>query len=131
MGTTATTTPVTQESFDAAYLKAQPAAVQKLMQTANHLERQELAQQLVAAGYVIDATIMVWAWSAYTTTKSRLAYGYTWVPSAGQPPIQVAPGVIWNGEQYDAAVAPPKSILVTLDEALLPLIFKAPVGVAE
>ena len=123
---------VTKESFIAAYLAAQPADVKKLMQTQSQMERQAMAQQLVAKGFKIDNSIMVWDNDAYDQTISRLAYGYTWVPSAGQGSlVEEPPGVTFNGQKYDPTVVPAGAIIVTLDEAALPGIFKAPVGVAE
>jgi hypothetical protein len=121
MGTPAA--PVTQASFDAAYLAAQPAAVKKLMQTQSQMARVAMVPELVSQGYVIDFSIMAWANSAYVQTQSRLAYGYTWVPSAGMPPIQESPNVSYDGKTYDPAIVPAGAILVTLNEALLPSIF--------
>ena len=121
-------TDATQAQYDAAYLAAQPPAVKTLMGLPGGSPRIAAAQTLVAEGYLVDTTIMVWAWSAYYTMKSRLAYGYTWVPSAGMPPIQEAPGDDQPGvPPYDAAVMPKGGLLVTLDiDLLTPALFPAP-----
>ena len=123
-------TDATQTQYDALYLKSQPPAVQKLMALpggiAGSQARVTLGRQLAGEGYLIDTTIMIWAWSAYWTMKSRLAYGYTWVPSALQPPVQIAPTVKEPGiPTYDGAIVPPGALIVTLDMDLLPIIFAA------
>lgn len=110
--------------FDPAYLAAQPKPVQTLMAMPWGVPKVQLAKQLALQGYVIDNTIMLWAWDAYTTTVSRQQYSYAWVPSLLMPPVQIAPG-----EQsgtlppYEANIVPQGGILVTLDLDLLPGIF--------
>jgi hypothetical protein len=44
----------------------------------------------------------------------RQAAGYTWVPSAGQNPVEVAPGLgaVGNLAAYDPNNPPPGSIIV-------------------
>jgi hypothetical protein len=122
-------TDTTAAEFDALYLKSQPEQVQSLMQMPGGVSRVATAVNLAQAGYLIDGTIMVWDWSPYQTMKSRMAYGYTWVPSYLQKPIQIAPGVSQGASgppSYDAAVIPPGALLVTLDMDLLPTLFPAP-----
>lgn len=99
-------------SFDQAYWASQPAAVQQL-QTVNPADRMALATQLANEGYTIDVPIMVWGWDPATTMAERQALGYTWVPSALQQPIAVAPGLNFNGQSYNPSNPPPGSITVT------------------
>jgi hypothetical protein len=122
-------TETAQQIFDAAYWEAQPAAVKPLQTMAYGLERVQLVQKLVSEGYIIDMTIMGWAWDPYVTMQQRELYGYTWVPSAGMPPIQVAPRVSQgNVPPYDAAVIPPGAIMVTTDPTKLAGQYPAPTG---
>lgn len=120
-------TDATAAEFNAAYLKAQPAAVQALM--ASPQPRMQQAIELALAGYLIDGTIMVWGWDSYQTTKARTEFGYTWVPSYMQPPVQIAPGLSQGASgppTYDGSIVPHGAILVTLDMDALPGLFPAP-----
>jgi hypothetical protein len=108
---TTTTTLTAQQAFDDAYWAAQPAAVQAL-RTAPADDRVEMATQLAQEGYSIDVPIMVWGWDPYTTTSTRAADGYTWVPSALQSSLTVAPGVTFDGSSYNASDPPVGSIAV-------------------
>lgn len=100
-----------QEAFDNAYWAAQPPAVQAL-RTAPADERVQMATQLANEGYSIDVPIMVWGWDPYTTTNTRVADGYTWVPSALQSSLTVAPGITFDGNSYNASDSPTGSITV-------------------
>ena len=108
-GSASTTTPA---SFDDAYWAQQPAPVQQLRNIQDPTERTELATQLADQGYTIDVPIMVWGWDPQITTEARESLGYTWVPSALQTPVEVAPGVTFNGAKYNASDPPPGSIAV-------------------
>ncbi|HLK20083.1 MAG TPA: hypothetical protein VKT81_14080 [Bryobacteraceae bacterium] len=100
-------------SFDDAYWAAQPAAVQQLRNIDDYGERSQLAAQLTAKGYNIDVPIMVYGWDPGKITAARESYGYTWVPSAMQKPVQEAPGISTPGGQlYDPNHAPSGSIAV-------------------
>jgi hypothetical protein len=108
----ATSTALTaQQAFDDAYWAAQPAAVQAL-RTAPADERVQMATQLAQEGYSIDVPIMVWGWDPYTTTNTREADGYTWVPSALQSSVAAAPGIAFDGTSYNASDPPAGSIAV-------------------
>jgi hypothetical protein len=127
-----TATPPTAAEFDAAYKAAQPAAVKELMAmpNTNNIAKVALARELATQGYVIDGAIMVWGWDPSIVTQQRIAAGYTWVPSYLQPPVQVAPGLIYaGGVAYDPAIMPVGAIPVTLDMAALLSIF-TPSGAA-
>jgi hypothetical protein len=105
----ATSTP---ETFDAAYWAGQPAAVQQLQNIQNPEQRAALAEQLTQKGYSIDVPIMVWGWDPAITTSARESMGYTWVPSAGQAPVEAAPGLTFAGSTYNPSQPPPGSITV-------------------
>jgi hypothetical protein len=82
-----------QEAFDNAYWASQPAPVQALRTMQNQEQREAVATQLANEGYSIDVPIMVWGWDPSITMAMRQSEGYTWVPSALQNPVEVAPGL--------------------------------------
>ena len=100
-------------AYDNSYWAQQPAAVQAL-RTMPESERSNYAQQLAGEGYKIDVPIMVWGWDPSMVTSMRQADGYTWVPSAMQNPVEVAPGLGALGSlaAYDPNNPPPGSIAV-------------------
>ncbi len=111
----ATAAPVdAQQAFDNAYWASQPAAVQALQKIQDPAERATMATQLANEGYSIDVPIMVWGWDPSITTAMRQADGYTWVPSALQNPVEVAPGFPAMGTiaAYDPNNPPAGSIAV-------------------
>jgi hypothetical protein len=76
-------------------------------------DREKLGQSLASQGYTIDVPVMVWGWDAGQTMALRQSYGYTWVPSANNAPIQEAPGFNLPGlVAYNPNTPPPGSILV-------------------
>jgi hypothetical protein len=61
---------------------------------------------------------MVWHWNPLQTMLLRQADGYTWIPSALQPPVVNPPGFNTPGyAKYDAQNPPKGSVLVTTDFA--------------
>lgn len=100
------------QAFDQSYWAGQPAAVQQLHSIQDPEQRAQLASQLQQQGYSIDVPIMVWGWDPATTMAARQSYGYTWVPSAGQQPVEVAPGLTFGGTSYNPNQPPPGSIAV-------------------
>ena len=103
----------TLQSFDDAYWANQPTAVQALRNVDDTAERTELASQLAGQGYTIDVPIMAWGWDPSVVTSLRQSYGYTWVPSALQNPIESAPGINNPGlTPYDPNNPPAGSIAV-------------------
>jgi len=101
------------QSFDDAYWAKQPAAVQQLRTINDQGQRTLLGTQLATQGYKIDVPIMLWGWDPSQVTSLRQSYGYTWVPSALQNPIEVAPGLSEPGLQtYDPNNPPAGSIAV-------------------
>ena len=101
---------------DQAYWAEQPAAVQAL-QNLPADQRAAAAQTLAQQGYTIDVPIMVWGWDPLTTMIERQQYGYTWVPSGLQSPVELAPGLSFPETPYDGSNPPPGSIAVTTDFA--------------
>jgi hypothetical protein len=100
-------------NYDDAYWSSQPPAVQALRNIDDPTQRSILAGQLTAAGYKIDAPIMVWGWDPAKVTNLRQSMGYTWVPVGLQTPIAEAPGVDDHGSQpYDPSNPPAGSIAV-------------------
>lgn len=113
-----------EAQYDPAWWAAQPKAVKALQTMQNQTERIATALQLASKGYVIDVPIAVWSWSPWITTQARKQYGYTWVPSALQPPVLLQPGLTLQGFQpYEPGIIPSGAIPVTLDMDLLPHIF--------
>jgi len=101
------------DPVDDAYWAKQPPAVQQLREIDDPDARKTMATHLAAQGYTIDVPIMVWGFDAGKTTALRQQYGYTWVPSATQQPIELAPGLSMPGmDPYDPKNPPPGSILV-------------------
>ncbi len=98
---------------DEAYWAEQPAAVQAL-QGMPPDQVGPAAMALAQQGYAIDVPIMVWGWDPLTTMVERQNYGYTWVPSGLQAPVQVPPGLTFPGlPTYDPNNPPAGSIAVT------------------
>jgi hypothetical protein len=105
----------TQTKFDQAYWASQPPEVRALPGLTDLDQRATRGAELAAKGFLIDVPIMVWGWDAYLVMKMRTDYGYTWVPSALQPPVAIAPGITVTGAvPYDAAHPPSGSIKVSL-----------------
>ena len=106
--------PVSQPlTFDQAYWASQPAAVQQLQNIQDPTQKTQVAEQLSKQGYSIDVPIMVWGWDPSITTALRQSMGYTWVPSAQQQGVEVAPGLTFGGaKSYDPTQPPAGSIMV-------------------
>jgi hypothetical protein len=103
-----------QQIFDNNYWAQQPAAVQPLRTMQNQDQREAMATQLASEGYSIDVPIMVWGWDPSVVTSMRQSEGYTWVPSALQNPVSLAPGLAAMGttSAYDPNNPPAGSIPV-------------------
>jgi len=98
---------------DDAYWAKQPAAVQQLRNVDDPTARSNMAAQLASEGYSVDVPVMVWGWDPAKATQLRQDFGYTWVPSAFQQPVESAPGISTPGIQpYDPAHPPVGSIVV-------------------
>jgi len=96
-----------------AYWAEQPPAVQAL-QNMPLDQRPAAAAALAAQGYTIDFPIMVQGQDPLVTMLTRETDGYTWVPSAMQADVQVAPGISCPGfSSYDPAKPPAGSIEVS------------------
>lgn len=103
---------------DQAYWAQQPAAVQALQYMPDD-QRFAAAQDLANQGYTIDVPIMVYGWDPLATMVVRQNDGLTWVPSALQPNIPVAPGDSFPGmPSYDPNNPPAGSIAVSTSFAM-------------
>jgi len=86
-----------------------------------------VGQTLVTAGKtdqanLIDVPIMVWGWDPVGVMTLRQQLGYTWVPSALQPPTEIIPGLMAAGTNSSAPVSPgPMYIKVSIDAADYPV----------
>jgi hypothetical protein len=103
----------TQQQFDQTYWLSKPdevRALPSLSAEARAARAAELAQQ----GFIIDVPIMVWGWDPFLCMTMREQFGYTWVPSALQPPLAIAPGLSQAGVvSYNPLRPPPGSIMVS------------------
>lgn len=104
----------TPQQFDEAYWASQPPEIQALQTITDPGQRAAQAAQLATAGFTIDVPIMVWGWDPYLVMSMRAQLGYTWVPSALQPPVTIAPGDTQPGVvPYNPADPPAGSIKVS------------------
>lgn len=111
----------TQQQFDQAYWASQPPEVQALETITDETQRATQAAMLATNGFTIDVPIMVWGWDPYVVMSTRAQLGYTWVPSALQPPVTIAPGLAQPGVvPYDPSNPPPGSIKVSTNIADYP-----------
>lgn len=112
---------MTEQEFNSAYWAAKPPSVRALKDIENQQERALKAFEQATRGFVVDVPTMVWGWSPYLVMKMRQDYGYTWVPSALQPPVSIAPGLSVPGVvSYDPNNPLAGSIKVSLDLADYP-----------
>jgi hypothetical protein len=103
-----------------AYWRRQPLEVQKLREIQDPWQRRDRAVELAHRGYQIDPAIMIWGWDPLRTMLLRRLHGYTWVPSALQPPILARPGFVFPGvPTYDPHNPPPGSVPVEISFAVL------------
>jgi hypothetical protein len=90
-------------------------------------QRAAQAAALATTGLTIDVPIMVWGWDPYLVMTMRAQFGYTWVPSALQPPVTIAPGDAQPGVvPYNPLNPPPGSIKVSTNLADYPPFTPAP-----
>lgn len=94
----------------------QPDEVKALRGIRDVEERRMKALELARKGFSIDAAIAVYGMDPLAITELRSSYGFTWVPSVGMSPIQVAPGVEFPGlPKYNPNVVPAGAIVVDKD----------------
>jgi hypothetical protein len=116
-----------QTAFDKAYWASEPPELQALPAIADFTQRTTRAAVLAAQGFIVDVPIMVWGWDPYLVMTMRANYGYTWVPSALQPNVSVAPGVTQPGSvPYNPANPPAGSIKVSTNIADYPPLIPPP-----
>lgn len=113
-----TITTQTLQAFDAAYKLSKPKPVRDLFDIKDIGQRISTAYELATQGYQIDVVIDAYGNDPFLTMFNRQQMGYTWVPSALMPNVQVAPNVNFPGyEPYDPANPPKGAITVTTDAA--------------
>ena len=101
--------------FDQIYWAHQPPETRALPTIDDETQRTARAIELAGKGFTVDVPIMLWLWDALKCMQLRQSYGYTWVPSALQPPISIAPGVVVPGQPvYDPNHPPAGSIRVSV-----------------
>lgn len=101
-----------------AYWATQPKEVQVLRTIDDETVRTAKAFELANAGYPIDTQIMVWRWDPLMTMRARESAGYTWVPSANQPGVQLPPGFSMAGmQEYDPFNPPAGAVKVSTEWA--------------
>ena len=101
------------QTFDDAYWLHQPAEVRALRDMS--AGRGDRALALAIKGFTIDVPIMAYNWDPWKVMNLRVQYGYTWVPSALQPPPANAPGFMapQGIQPYDPNNPLPGSIKVS------------------
>lgn len=98
------------------YWDSQPPEVRRLEVEPDQKTRSSMAEALAKNGYRIDVPVMVYHWDPFQVMAIRKMYGYTWVPSALQPNIEIAPGLTSHGlTPYDPASPPVGSIKVSTE----------------
>lgn len=116
--TPATPALTAEQIFDNAYEASLPPETRALLATP---EQEDRAKALAMKGFIIDAPIMIWGEGPWRAMTIRQSYGFTWVPSMLQPPIEMAPGIQVPGQiPYDPANPPAGSIKVSTDPADFP-----------
>lgn len=101
-----------------AYWATQPPEVRILRDIQDEVTRTAKAIELANEGFAIDVPIMVWRWDPLMTMRARQSAGYTWVPSANQPGVELPPGFSMAGmQEYDPFNPPSGSIRVSTDFA--------------
>jgi hypothetical protein len=105
-----------QLAFDKAYWAAHPPEVRALQSIDDFEQRTARGADLATKGFTIDVPIMLWGWDPYLVMKLRTDFGYTWVPSALQPAVTIAPGLSAPGAiPYDPTHPPPGAIHVSIN----------------
>jgi len=124
--------PQNNPQFDAAYILSLPPQIQSLMAMIDETARLAQAQVLAAQGFIIDVPIQVWGWDPWKIMTYRSNFGFTWVPSALQQNVSVAPGVSQPGAAPYNPLAPPfGSIKVSLNIADYPPFTPVPPAVPK
>lgn len=110
-----------QLDFDKAYWAAQTPEVRALGAIDDLAQRIKRGAELATKGFTVDVPVMVWGWDPYLVMKMRSDFGYTWVPSALQPAVTIAPGISQPGTiSYDPSRPPAGSIRVSTNIADYP-----------
>ena len=114
-----------QADYNSAYWASKPPQVRELgLLEPGSKERLDKACSLAAEGFLIDLEIDGWALDPFIRQSQRIAYMYTWWPSALQAPIPLAPGLFVPSSAglapYDPLHPPAGSIKVSINLADYP-----------
>jgi len=110
-----------QTEFDKVYWASQPPELQALPSISDYEQRVSRGANLAANGFLVDVPIMIYGWDPYLVMLMRQNAGYTWVPSALQPNVSIAPGLTQPGTvAYDPTRPPVGSIKVSTNPADYP-----------
>lgn len=109
---------MTPTQYNKTYHDHWPAPIRSLLDEPDISKRQSSYLALAQQGLPVDVPIMVWGWDPWTTMSMRVSYGYTWVPSALQQPIAVAPGLAVPGLAAYDPNNPPSGSLTVVDPSL-------------
>ena len=106
--------------FDKAYWLSQPPEVRvlEINTTPDQDKRMAIGVPLALKGFKIDEHIMLEGLDPYKIMKMRMDFGYTWVPNALQPNIQISPGLTVPGSSlipYDPSNPPGGAIKVSIN----------------
>lgn len=113
------------QAFDKAYWLSLPPQLRIFdvnggdpIVNATRAVRENSAAALAGKGFNVDIPILVFQWDACLVMDQRAQVGFTWVPSALQPSIKIAPGLNAPGvAPYDPLHPPAGSIAVTINAA--------------
>lgn len=114
-----------QDTFDAAYLAAQPKPIRAVMamptdSSAALAARQAAAVAVAKQGYLVEGKIVGWGFDPWMTMKNYEQEGYTWVNNILQPAV-LPPGLNFPGlPAYDPNNPPAGSIKVSTNLADYP-----------
>ena len=121
-----------QAAFNAAYLASLRPELLTLTQNYEHKyfvgspeydpkAAATLLADAMATGHTIDTQIMLWGMDPYTVMFMRVLYGYTYVPSFGQPNFTSSPGNASPFQESNIqAGVPAGTIAVSLNPADYP-----------
>ena len=113
-----------QSDFNSAYWSSKPPQVRDLNAMDPDVPRMNAAFASAVQGFLIDKEIDGWGLDPFIRMSQRIAEGYTWVPSALQAPVQIAPGLSVPAAAgipvYDPLHPPAGSIKVSITLADYP-----------
>jgi len=129
--------PAQEPGFDETYWAAQPPQI-RVLKNLNEPALSTAAKDAADKGFLVDVPIHVWKWRPWLVMTLREQSGLTWVPSANQPPLNLAGDALkfgFAGRTYEPNNPPPGSIRVSTKQSDYPPfdpppppVVQAPVG---